>query len=141
MDTPSTPDYTLDMPNKRWTGQVRAWRRALHKYDPADLRTAFTEAKESEQQNVMDIVDDDDDDKTKSVQELQLEQAKAAGLPVQFESNNTPKPSPTSVVGAESSNLFDELDQWEDKRKSNDNFDDFVSAGGDMSDESDDDLL
>jgi hypothetical protein len=25
METPATPDYTLDIPNKRWVGQVRAW--------------------------------------------------------------------------------------------------------------------
>jgi hypothetical protein len=25
MDTPNTPDHTLDIPNKRWIGQVKAW--------------------------------------------------------------------------------------------------------------------
>jgi hypothetical protein len=25
MDTPMTPDHTLDIPNKRWIGQVKAW--------------------------------------------------------------------------------------------------------------------
>jgi histone RNA hairpin-binding protein len=25
MDTPLTPDHTLDIPNKRWIGQIRAW--------------------------------------------------------------------------------------------------------------------
>jgi hypothetical protein len=25
MDTPNTPDHTLDVPNKRWIGQVKAW--------------------------------------------------------------------------------------------------------------------
>jgi Histone RNA hairpin-binding protein RNA-binding domain len=25
MDTPATPDHTLDVPNKRWNGMVRAW--------------------------------------------------------------------------------------------------------------------
>ncbi len=25
METPMTPDHTLDIPNKRWAGQVRAW--------------------------------------------------------------------------------------------------------------------
>ena len=25
METPMTPDYTLDIPNKRWQGQIRAW--------------------------------------------------------------------------------------------------------------------
>jgi histone RNA hairpin-binding protein len=25
MDTPSTPDYTLDIPNRQWNGMVKAW--------------------------------------------------------------------------------------------------------------------
>jgi len=25
METPMTPDHTLDIPNKRWLGQIRAW--------------------------------------------------------------------------------------------------------------------
>jgi histone RNA hairpin-binding protein len=25
MKTPSTPDHTLDIPNKRWSGMIRAW--------------------------------------------------------------------------------------------------------------------
>lgn len=146
METPSTPDYTLDMPNKRWTGQVRAWRRALHTYDPPDLQTAFSEAaakEAAEQQDSMDTGVDGASNKTKS--EIQLEEAKADGLPVQFGSSNThvQKPSPTSVVVASSSNAFEELDQWEDKRNNhtNDDFDDFVSEGGDISEDSDDDLL
>eukprot|EP00563_Minutocellus_polymorphus_P001015 CAMPEP_0181038814 /NCGR_PEP_ID=MMETSP1070-20121207/10130_1 /TAXON_ID=265543 /ORGANISM="Minutocellus polymorphus, Strain NH13" /LENGTH=298 /DNA_ID=CAMNT_0023116611 /DNA_START=201 /DNA_END=1097 /DNA_ORIENTATION=- len=40
MDHPTTPDHTLDIPNRRWQGMVKAWRRALHKYDPADLKNA-----------------------------------------------------------------------------------------------------
>lgn len=40
MDHPSTPDHTLDIPNRRWQGMVKAWRRALHKFDPADLKNA-----------------------------------------------------------------------------------------------------
>ena len=34
METPSTPDYTLDMPNKRWTGKVeRVLRKKLFAKD------------------------------------------------------------------------------------------------------------
>lgn len=142
METPSTPDYTLDMPNKRWTGQVRAWRRALHNYDPPDLQTLFTQAAKAEQpERAMDSNNSNNggnQNNTKSVQELQLEQAKAAGLPVQFASSTTPKTLPTAVI---SNDAFDELDQWEDKRNSNGDLDDFVSEGDDISDDSDDDLL
>ncbi|CAJ1954483.1 unnamed protein product [Cylindrotheca closterium] len=154
METPSTPDYTLDMPNKRWMGQVRAWRRALHTYDPADLQTAFAESSMEQQASTASTMDttsgdnnnNNSNDNNKSVQELQVEQAKAAGLPVQFASSSSDttstsqNPSPTSVMGA--SKVFEELDQWEDKRNNTvGDLDDFVSEGGDLSDESDDDLL
>lgn len=38
---PVTPDHTLDIPNRRWQGQVKAWRISLHKYDPKDLSSIF----------------------------------------------------------------------------------------------------
>lgn len=40
MITPSTPDHTLDIPNKRWEGMVKSWRKALHHYDPPELSEA-----------------------------------------------------------------------------------------------------
>eukprot|EP00741_Cyanophora_paradoxa_P007052 tig00001073_g6823.t1 len=33
-NTPNTPDKTRVMPKRRWDQEVRAWRRALHEYDP-----------------------------------------------------------------------------------------------------------
>eukprot|EP00546_Thalassionema_frauenfeldii_P020313 CAMPEP_0178895248 /NCGR_PEP_ID=MMETSP0786-20121207/479_1 /TAXON_ID=186022 /ORGANISM="Thalassionema frauenfeldii, Strain CCMP 1798" /LENGTH=103 /DNA_ID=CAMNT_0020565453 /DNA_START=299 /DNA_END=610 /DNA_ORIENTATION=- len=36
-----TPDHTLDIPTKRWQGLVKAWRKALHQYDPPDLAKAM----------------------------------------------------------------------------------------------------
>ncbi|GAX21291.1 hypothetical protein FisN_1Lh122 [Fistulifera solaris] len=47
METPSTPDANLDISKKRWQGLVKAWRIALHKYDPADLMNSFEESKGS----------------------------------------------------------------------------------------------
>lgn len=38
---PVTPNHTLDIPNRRWQGQVKAWRLALHRYDPKDLTSDF----------------------------------------------------------------------------------------------------
>eukprot|EP00535_Pseudo-nitzschia_heimii_P006296 CAMPEP_0197188980 /NCGR_PEP_ID=MMETSP1423-20130617/18909_1 /TAXON_ID=476441 /ORGANISM="Pseudo-nitzschia heimii, Strain UNC1101" /LENGTH=295 /DNA_ID=CAMNT_0042640983 /DNA_START=372 /DNA_END=1259 /DNA_ORIENTATION=+ len=49
MITPSTPDHTLDIPNKKWNGLVRSWRVALHRYDPVDLQQSFTAARETAQ--------------------------------------------------------------------------------------------
>jgi len=34
METPMTPNPEEVMPNRRWNGLVRAWRKALHNYDP-----------------------------------------------------------------------------------------------------------
>jgi len=42
MDHPSTPDYKADIPTKRWQGLVKAWRKALHTFDPPDLQTPKT---------------------------------------------------------------------------------------------------
>jgi len=58
MVTPSTPDHTLDIPNKKWNGMVRSWRVALHRYDPVDLQQSFAAAQEAalgESQNVSGI--------------------------------------------------------------------------------------
>jgi len=37
LTTPSTPNPYLDCSTKRWQGLVRAWRIALHQYDPPEL--------------------------------------------------------------------------------------------------------
>ncbi|KAL7566720.1 hypothetical protein ACA910_017776 [Epithemia clementina (nom. ined.)] len=37
METPTTPNPYVLMSTKRWQGLVRAWRIALHKYDPPEL--------------------------------------------------------------------------------------------------------
>ena len=47
MITPSTPDHTLDIPNKKWNGMVRSWRVALHRYDPVDLQQSFAAAQQA----------------------------------------------------------------------------------------------
>merc|ERR1711862_225870 len=38
LEHPTTPDAEADIPNKRWLGLVKAWRRALHKYDPPEMK-------------------------------------------------------------------------------------------------------
>jgi len=47
MITPSTPDHTLDIPNKKWNGMIRSWRISLHRYDPVDLQHSFVAAQEA----------------------------------------------------------------------------------------------
>jgi hypothetical protein len=41
---PVTPDHTKDIPNRRWLGLVKAWRRKLHEWDPVDLATPTADA-------------------------------------------------------------------------------------------------
>jgi len=37
LEHPMTPDAEADIPNRRWLGMVKAWRKALHKYDPPHM--------------------------------------------------------------------------------------------------------
>ncbi|KAG7365887.1 histone RNA hairpin-binding domain containing protein [Nitzschia inconspicua] len=93
METPSTPDPTLDIPNKQWNGMVKAWRIALHKYDPVDLQQSFAKAHAEEQllANNQPVVSDGSTPSKSSsssssssssltVKEQELEQAKSMGL-------------------------------------------------------------
>jgi hypothetical protein len=70
-----------DIPTKRWQGQINAWRRSLHKFDPPDLASRLSQASNS---NITlaprPCVTDQD-----KVQE-EIAQAKASGLQVAFDS-------------------------------------------------------
>jgi hypothetical protein len=35
---PHTPDVRANLPKRQWDAQVREWRRALHRWDPEELR-------------------------------------------------------------------------------------------------------
>jgi len=37
MECPVTPDVYADIPTRRFQGQIKAWRKALHRFDPKDL--------------------------------------------------------------------------------------------------------
>jgi len=114
METPMTPDYTLDIPNKRWVGQVRAWRRALHNYDPADLQASLASVAEP-----MDTANTaaETPDPNFSVQDKQLADAKKNGLLVDL-GDTTNNVSPTSVLGFARNEQAEmkELDQWDSAR-------------------------
>mmetsp|Transcript_21044 Transcript_21044/g.34810 ORF Transcript_21044/g.34810 Transcript_21044/m.34810 type:complete len:192 (+) Transcript_21044:98-673(+) len=118
MKHPATPDATLDIPTKRWQGMIKAWRKALHQYDPADLAHAFAEASAQKEQP---IVDD------KTVKGKELARAHEKGLLVDIMAPE--ESSPTSV--ACSSDKM--LDQWEHQQQ--DDLDDAIL------DDSDDDML
>mmetsp|Transcript_18796 Transcript_18796/g.23068 ORF Transcript_18796/g.23068 Transcript_18796/m.23068 type:complete len:190 (+) Transcript_18796:1-570(+) len=75
---PSTPDYKLDIPNRRWLGLVKAWRISLHQYDPKDLKgDLFAE-------NKKDCDSVKLQPRPQSIQEQQIAQAFSRGLQVDF---------------------------------------------------------
>jgi len=127
---PSTPNHTLDIPNRRWLGLVKAWRIALHKYDPKNLQTEFdtstTEikkpvAKEKQQQ---------------TVKEKEIAEASNKGLLVDFHTEeSSTKPMQTepsiSIIDTSGEMIMKELDDIEANH--DELFLDF--------DDSDDDLL
>lgn len=81
LEHPQTPDHLADIPTKRWQGQMNAWRRSLHKFDPPDLASRLSQASNS----IITLaprpcVTDQD-----KVQE-EIAQAKASGLQVAFDS-------------------------------------------------------
>ncbi|KAL3923832.1 MAG: hypothetical protein SGARI_006142, partial [Bacillariaceae sp.] len=153
MDTPSTPDHTLDIPNKKWNGMVKAWRVALHKYDPKDLQASFNELQEYEAaEKAQDAVGDTSQPKT--VKEQELEQAKTSGL-LDFvhlgssnlsggsnkESSPPPQMSQSNVSmdaaspAAFGSNQMSELDQWESAAQQDNDSSVMDSSAGEESDD------
>lgn len=79
LDCPATPDYTVDIPTKRWQGLMNAWRRSLHKYDPADLHLHTISSQPTNITLAPRPCMTEDD-----MQEEQILQAKASGLQVAF---------------------------------------------------------
>jgi len=134
MKHPMTPDHTLDIPTKRWQGLVKAWRRALHQYDPEDLATSFSA--ESSTNNATGTaatvtpMPTNGEACTTNIQEQQLADAAAQGLQVNL-ANSIMSPSssftsrivstsPTSIETEANSSTnsirdegMDELDAWE----------------------------
>uniref|UniRef100_A0A7S4EFM2 Histone RNA hairpin-binding protein RNA-binding domain-containing protein n=1 Tax=Pseudo-nitzschia australis TaxID=44445 RepID=A0A7S4EFM2_9STRA len=160
MITPSTPDHTLDIPNKKWNGLMRSWRVALHRYDPVDLQESFAAAQEvatAKRQNFPQITPTGANDKTLTVKEKEIANSGLVDL-VQMTPNsnsagdyNSPSRrlelySPTTSErndymeqdhATRQGGILSELDRWEAARQ--DNEDELQFSGGD--DDSDDDLL
>lgn len=149
---PSTPDYKADIPNRRWLGLLKAWRKSLHQYDPNDIMSDLdSEAKRqnSEQSIVAKIALQP---KQENAKEKQIKEASSLGLPVDFDADESKTKSSVNDNEScgedanydneiEENNKFcdnqeDELDRWEAER---------VNADGDDLlldyDDSDDDLL
>jgi len=122
MQHPSTPDHTRDIPNKRWQGLVKAWRKALHQYDPPDLVKTFDQAAAEDGKKTPAKKAPD----TTSVQAKQLSQAVEQGLLVDVspqQESDTIEVSPATLVSQQSPmKQIDELDEWENARGEEDEF-------------------
>jgi len=85
MERPSTPDINADIPTRRFQGMVKAWRRALHKYDPPDLAKDDDKEKETPKK-----VDDTSNIKKEiCVKAKQIEEATRLGVQVNFTAENS----------------------------------------------------
>jgi hypothetical protein len=54
---PSTPDATVAIPTRRWQGMIKAWRMALHDYDPPELKQAVAVDKTHESEATSSLLD------------------------------------------------------------------------------------
>jgi hypothetical protein len=57
---PRTPDKNQQCSKRSWDGQVRKWRRALHQWDPVELKEEWMSKQqitEKEDESVRDMVD------------------------------------------------------------------------------------
>lgn len=81
LEHPQTPDHLADIPTKRWQGQINAWRRSLHKFDPPDLASRLSQASNTQITLAPRPCVTEQD----KVQE-EIAQAQASGLQVAFDS-------------------------------------------------------
>lgn len=102
METPSTPDHTLDIPTKRWQGMIKAWRKSLHNYDPADLvvDASFVTANSSISGDASNKNNNDN-----NVQSREIEHAIAQGIMVDVST-----PPPTNKTTSRIASLRDDDD-------------------------------
>jgi len=163
MITPSTPDHTLDVPNKKWNGMIRSWRISLHRYDPVDLQHSFDAAQEAAAAAEHQKESKSPSDTTLSVKEKELANSGLLNLVEvtnneysvpQFPSKPTTNnvllqqsiPTAAAVAAITPGGIFDDqgskqiisgFDKWEDTTRGD--HDDASFFSGD--DDSDDDLL
>lgn len=137
LEHPSTPDYKADIPNRRWLGQLKAWRISLHQYDPKDMKSELLgcETKELNSKRVLKVADSPSDSTIpQSVKRKQIEDATKEGLRVDFDFNQTLKDNETDnhdkkgengsigkhvgdgVYECTKDDVDNDLDKWESNR-------------------------
>lgn len=140
IEHPSTPDYKADIPNRRWLGLLKAWRKSLHQYDPLDLGSSLdsNDTKQKSDTSGSAVKTTSLQPRPENVKERQIHEAEMRGLLVDFaegttnESMETPQSvdpmhnvyndfysqqeGETQDSGEVSSKAGDELDKWENER-------------------------
>lgn len=88
LEHPTTPDHTVDISNKRWIGLVRAWRKALHQFDPPEMQQVgmISTSSTTDATVVEGVVAKSvpTPKHSRTVQERQIADASEYGLPVDF---------------------------------------------------------
>eukprot|EP01083_Nonionella_stella_P073230 197848_1 len=74
VEHPRTPDHHLDLPNRRWLGLVKTWRKTLHQYDPKDLSSdLFTDPVQPSNNNITtNTIDTSTPTQKKSVMKMKM---------------------------------------------------------------------
>mmetsp|Transcript_22381 Transcript_22381/g.27345 ORF Transcript_22381/g.27345 Transcript_22381/m.27345 type:complete len:335 (-) Transcript_22381:469-1473(-) len=93
---PQTPDYTKDIPTRRFQGLVKAWRKGLHMYDPPELQEQQKQQEKEKKAQQDEAVRKENAKKaaasTDCVKGSQIADAIREGLPVVF-NDSTAVPS------------------------------------------------
>lgn len=124
---PQTPDHTLDIPNRRWQGLVKAWRIGLHQYDPKDLSSDLAIDSKPADSNKIEPTNAKVEGTPKTVQDEELFQASTKGLQIDVSAGGDMDDG--GFVDCTNQD-GDDIGEWENIEEDNVDFD-----------ESDDDLL
>lgn len=84
LEHPMTPDAEADIPNRRWLGMVKAWRKSLHKYDPPHMANNPDMPTHKPVSLCNELLLPKKPTKVLTAQEQQIHEAQMQQLPVDF---------------------------------------------------------
>jgi len=123
-DHPCTPDSTIDIPWKRFHGLVKAWRKALHMYDPPDLlpeneTVQLQQSNKNTKTDSLHTANHNYNQSFQAVQESEIQRATQLGLQVKFSNrtSNFPPSSPSSTMVGELNRLEINIKGENDQKK------------------------
>ena len=108
LEHPMTPDAEADIPNRRWLGLCKAWRKALHNYDPPDMacNPDMPTHKPVSVEHSSDLLLPRKPTKVLTAEEKQIHEARIKELPVTF-SNTVHVSESASEMGSSASTCSD----------------------------------